>query len=338
VTCRVCAFHRLAGCAAACPPGSEDASLPLPCMIAPVGRGRLTGRLTGGGSQLRSLPGATGTSAVVVDTGASCGGRPGALLVRIPPRSCCQPRGGATHGGNPMPSIRVRGLCRLWRLRARGACTRRDPHGLAVARPASSGVCSHWASLGRRSAGPRNRRGGRALTSTCEQCGEPAVSAAVSILNRVAVRRGQGRSRVRSPWPAAVRGCGRSRSCTSPGHPVGRQRSPIPAEYSKGRGLYWVRIRDGPRASSGSRRWSPPPTWVFLSRGSSWPRREEATRALMVVRRWPRLTCGFDPPRIRCESPASDATTVGVTFGGGTQARPGRGRAARGRRAAAAAA
>jgi hypothetical protein len=234
VTCRVCAFHRLAGCAAACPPGSEDASLPLPCMIAPVGRGRLTGRLTGGGSQLRSLPGATGTSAVVVDTGASCGGRPGALLVRIPPRSCCQPRGGATHGGNPMPSIRVRGLCRLWRLRARGACTRRDPHGLAVARPASSGVCSHWASLGRRSAGPRNRRGGRALTSTCEQCGEPAVSAAVSILNRVAVRRGQGRSRVRSPWPAAVRGCGRSRSCTSPGHPVGRQRSPIPAEYSGG--------------------------------------------------------------------------------------------------------
>jgi hypothetical protein len=57
----------------------------------------------------------------------------------------------------------------------------------------------------------------------------------------------------------------------------------IPAECAKGRGLHWVRIRVGPRASSGSCRCLPPPTWVFRSLGSLGPRPEEATRAPVVV-------------------------------------------------------
>src|SRR6266511_793265 len=82
----------------------------------------------------------------------------------------------------------------------------------------------------------------------------------------------------------------------------------------------------------------PPATWrsdrLVILRPRREGRRATSGRGLCL----PWLSCGFDPTRIGCESPASDATTVGVRFGGGPHDRPGHGRAAHGRRAAVAAA
>jgi hypothetical protein len=43
----------------------------------------------------------------------------------------------------------------------------------------------------------------------------------------------------------------------------------IPEESPKGRGLYWVRIRDGLRAGKRESSMLAPPTWVFPSLGSA---------------------------------------------------------------------
>jgi hypothetical protein len=57
----------------------------------------------------------------------------------------------------------------------------------------------------------------------------------------------------------------------------------IPPESPKGRGLHWVRIRDGPRVGSGGRRcWRLRPG-CSCPLAAPGPRREEATRARMVV-------------------------------------------------------
>jgi hypothetical protein len=80
--------------------------------------------------------------------------------------------------------------------------------------------------------------------------------------------------------------------CVRPGGP--RQCSLIPAEYFKGRGFHWMRIRDDVRARQWESSALPPATWCSRGWGSLG---RDVTDARDLGRRacLPWLSCGFDP-------------------------------------------
>jgi hypothetical protein len=145
----------------------------------------------------------------------------------------------------------------------------------------SEGVMSTRAGMpASRSAWPRTS-GIQQLPRTCEQSSKPAVSSCGRCAHERPICHHEDGARLRLLWPATARGWDQPRvaalPCVRPGGP--RQCSLIPAEYFKGRGFHWMRIRDDMRARQRESSALPPATWCSRGWGSLGRDVTDATRS-----------------------------------------------------------